>query len=60
MSDKIQTGLRVPTEQYERLSKKADKMGISLNALILMLIDIGMDAITLGTKEAAHSLPRNL
>ena len=59
MNDKIQTGLRVPAKQYDRLSKKADKMGVSLNALILMLIDIGLETLTLGAEEAARSLPRN-
>lgn len=41
--DKIQTGLRVPVNQYERIKEKADKTGISINQLILMLIDIGLN-----------------
>ncbi len=43
--DKIQTGLRVPEKQYRRLVATADKMGVSLNALILMLIEIGFNQI---------------
>lgn len=43
--DKIQTGLRVPEKQYQRLVYIADRMGVSLNALILMLIEIGLNQI---------------
>lgn len=40
--DKIQTGLRIPQGRYDELTKLADEIGISLNALILMLIDLGL------------------
>ena len=43
--DKIQTGLRVPEKQYQRLIITADRMGVSLNALILVLIEIGQKAV---------------
>lgn len=39
---KIQTGLRIPEERYAELQKLADEVGISLNALLLMLIDLGL------------------
>ncbi len=40
--DKIQTGLRIPQRRYEELTELAEQMGVSLNALILMLIDLGL------------------
>lgn len=44
-NDKIQTGLRVPADQYDRLLASSNRMGISLNALILVLIDIGLNRL---------------
>ena len=43
--DKIQTGLRVPEKQYERLSIISERMGVSINALILVLIDMGLNQL---------------
>lgn len=40
--DKIQTGLRVPLKRYEELAAIAEEMGVSLNSLILMLVDLGL------------------
>ena len=40
--DKIQTGLRIPAKRYEELNTIAEDIGISLNALILMLVDLGL------------------
>ena len=40
---KIQTGLRLPEGQYERIVKHADRVGVSINQLCLMLIDIGLN-----------------
>ncbi len=48
---KIQTGLRVPEFQYERLIAIAKRMGVSVNALILMLIDIGLNQIECQQEE---------
>lgn len=53
--EKVQTGLRIPGEQYARLFDLAERMGVSLNALALVLIDIGLSAISLGT-EAEYRL----
>lgn len=39
---KVQTGLRIPEHQYERLKEKADRMGISVNQFVLVLIEIGL------------------
>ncbi|MCX4328299.1 MAG: hypothetical protein OSJ45_13570 [Lachnospiraceae bacterium] len=49
--NKIQTGLRIPEPQYERLSAIAKRMGVSVNALILMLIDIGLNQIEFQQEE---------
>lgn len=51
----IQTGLRVPENQYERIREKADKVGISLNALILMLVDIGLNYLDMESDESLRS-----
>lgn len=58
--EKIQTGLRVPQVRYDELKRLADKSGVSLNAMILLLVDVGLSAINLGIEEAAHSVPRIL
>lgn len=40
---KIQTGLRIPERQYVRIKEEADRMGVSINQLVLVLIDIGLN-----------------
>ena len=40
-SEKEQTTIRLPKELKEQLQAEADKMGISFNAYILILIDKG-------------------
>ncbi len=40
--DKIQTGLRIPVSRYNELSDLAAEIGISLNALLLTLVDLGL------------------
>lgn len=42
VENKIQTGLRIPEKQYDKIKERADQMGISINQLILVLIDIGL------------------
>ena len=60
---KVQTGLRIPQGRYDELLQFAGRSGISVNAAALMLIDIGLEVISLGKQEAAHvglhSLPHN-
>lgn len=51
MEDKIQTGLRIPENQYNRIKEQADRMGVSINSLILILIDIGLNQLELPVKE---------
>ena len=60
MKGKVQTGLRIPEPQYDRLAKEAGRMGISINALVLMLVDVGFSALTLGTEAEFRALLRNL
>lgn len=42
--DKVQTGLRIPVNRYEELLALADTVGVSINSLLLMLIDLGLSA----------------
>lgn len=41
--EKIQTGLRIPKEQYERLKSISDKIGISVNDIALQGIEIWLN-----------------
>lgn len=59
-NDKIQTGLRIPEQRCAELSRMAETMGISLNALVLLLVDIGLSAVNLGVEAAARSGLHNL
>lgn len=52
--DKIQTGLRVPEHQYKRLDTMSQRMGVSINALILILIDMGLNHLELPSKELSR------
>lgn len=51
MGMKIQTGLRVPENQYERIKGKADRSGVSINQLILILVDIGLNYLDMELDE---------
>lgn len=44
-SEKIQTGLRIPIEQYERIRNLCDRSGVTVNSLILQAVDIGLSRI---------------
>lgn len=39
---RIQTGLRVPKEQYDRVKVISERTGISLNSVMSQAIDIGL------------------
>lgn len=54
-SSKIQTGLRIPETRYKELKAFADQAGVSLNAAILMLVDVGLSAVNHGVQEEDHS-----
>ncbi len=56
--EKIQTGLRIPQERYSELKEMADRSGISLNAVILFLVDIGISAVNRGIEESGRFEPR--
>ena len=60
MESKVQTGLRIPEAQYTKLVAESDRIGISINALILLLIDVGFSALTLGTEAEFRALLHNL
>lgn len=53
--DKIQTGLRIPQARYDELKAMADRSGLSINAIILFLVDVGLNSINLGIEESAHA-----
>lgn len=57
--DKVQTGLRIPVQRCAELTRMAETMGISLNALILLLVDVGLSAINLGAEAMARSGPHS-
>lgn len=59
MNCKIQTGLRIPEERYETLLNMSEDMGVSLNSLVLMLVDVGLSAISLGTQAKGRDLLHN-
>lgn len=40
--EKIQTGLRIPAGRYAELQEVAEVVGVSMNSLILMLVDLGL------------------
>ena len=59
-AEKIQTGLSMPMKRYQELCIISERAGISLNALALYLIDVGLSTIDLGVKTADHALPHSL
>ena len=56
----IQTGLRIPEKRHEELTELADRMGVAVNRLVLILIDLGLSVIRLGTPEVLRNLTRTL
>lgn len=59
-AEKVQTGLRIPIKRYQELCAISERAGISLNALALYLIDVGLSTVDLGVKAADHALPHSL
>lgn len=41
-ADKKRVLLRVPAARYEELCRKADEIGLTVNAMVLMLIELGL------------------
>jgi len=58
--DKIQTGLRIPQARYEEIGMMAQSAGVSVNTMILMLVDVGLRAINRGVEEEGRSGAHNL
>lgn len=56
---KIQTGLRIPQNRYDEMNALSEEMGVSINCLALVLIDVGLRTVNLGTREALRSFLRN-
>lgn len=56
--NKIQTGLRIPEALYDQLCEDAKRNGVSINAQILFLLDVGMRAVNLGIQEHGRDLAR--
>jgi hypothetical protein len=44
MSETVQMGLRAPIDTNARLEAKAQEIGVSKNALALILLDLGFKA----------------
>lgn len=60
-TDKIQTGLRIPSKRYEELHYEelqyiSQEIGVSLNSLILMLIDLGLSLRSRETSPLSEQL----
>ena len=56
---KIQTGLRIPETQYERIVEKADRIGIFINQMVLILVDIGLNYLDMEMTEQNHFVFHN-
>lgn len=54
--EKIQTGLRIPLSRYDELKVIADRSGVSVNSIILHLIDIGLRVVNSGILQETHVL----
>lgn len=52
--DKIQTGLRIPEKQYDRIKEQAERVGVSINQLVLVLVDIGLNYLDMEQQESHH------
>jgi hypothetical protein len=53
---KVQTGLRMPEDVYEEISKASHEIGISINAYALVLINIGLEVIRQSKEQSSLSL----
>ena len=59
IDQKVQTGLRLPEKQYERIREKADRIGVSINQMALILIDIGLNYLDMEKDGQNHFSFRN-
>lgn len=56
--DKIQTGLRIPFDRYTELKEMADRSGVSVNSIILLLVDVGLSVINSGIEKGIRTFPQ--
>ena len=56
---KVQTGLRIPQSMYDELKAIAERSGASINSLALVLIDVGLSVVNLGSEEFLRSMLRS-
>lgn len=59
-NETVQTGLRIPISRYEELKVAAERAGVSVNSLVLMLVEVGLSVVSLGVEEAGHISPHGL
>ena len=45
MSDNLQVGLRISEERNTEMEKRAAKMGVTKNALILICVELGLKVL---------------
>ena len=57
--NKIQTGLRIPEALYDELKEIANRSGTSVNAVALLLIDMGLQVVNLGVQESLRVEPHS-
>lgn len=55
----IQTGLRVPKKQYERIKKHAEKTGTSFNGIMSECIEIGLNHLEQVSPRVHSHKPTN-
>lgn len=56
---KIQTGLRIPKKQYDRLEAHSKDIGVSINALVLIMIEQSLKCLDCGCSEFGHASAHN-
>lgn len=55
----IQTGLRLPEPQYERVLKESERIGVSINQTLLHLIDLALTCLDKVPEEFHRSVLHN-
>ena len=45
VAEKKKVLVRVPDARYEELCRRADEIGLTVNAMVLMLIELGMKTL---------------
>ena len=58
--EKIQTGLRIPRHKYDEISDFAERAGLSVNAVVLFLVNVGLEAVNRAAGELTRAELRSL